>query len=155
VSDVEQCGFVAVLATTEGPKDYALLVTGASAVQRQITVAYDFYEAARPAWCAAVRSLRVSPGRAVHVNHTTLVRQTNYVLPSMPDMVARQDFWGQELPLQYSGVVPIKKGFTDGVRRISITGTQLALATSVAYADAVAAAVPDDHIRSVFSNDFH
>jgi len=134
VSNLGEYGFVAILSAEDTTiPDRSLVVVDADPDTKKVIVSYDFYEPIQPAWIQSVHSFRVSPGRAIHINHTTLDQQANYCLSSMPDLIARQQFWGQELPLRYSGVVPVNQGFVENIKTISITGTQIVLATSVTY----------------------
>lgn len=81
----------------------------------------------------SMKSFRLSPGRAITINHTTLTNTSNYCHANMADILCRQQYWGQELPMTLTSVVPIQQGFSENVRSISITGNTLNLNTSITY----------------------
>lgn len=82
---------------------------------------------------ASMKRFRLSPGRAVNINHTTLTNTSNYCIANMADLIGRQKYWGQELPMTYTSVVPIQQGFSENIRSIAITGNTLNLDTSLVY----------------------
>ena len=99
-----------------------------------VTLSKDYYESSVPSWISTSKSFRIVPGRAIHLNHTTLGNgNQNYCLPCMPDLITKQRFWGQEMPLSYGNVVPIQNGVVEGIRSIATTGTAINLNGSVAY----------------------
>ncbi len=111
----------------------SFLIVDAEKASKKIVFMKDFYEIVQPDWTTKMKSLRISPGRAIHINHTTLTNANNYIMPVMPDLVCRQEFWGQDMPLQYNNVVPIQQNFTENIRSIAINGTVTTFDTDIAY----------------------
>ena len=104
-----------------------------------VILSKDYYESTVPAWISTSKSFRIVPGRAIHLNHTTLTNgNSNYCHPCMTDLITKQQFWGQEIPLTYSDVVPIQNGFVDTIQSISTTGVAETLTASVVYEHALA-----------------
>lgn len=79
------------------------LVVAATATT--VTVEMDAYETLTFGDLDGARCA-LAVGRAVHVNKADLTSDTVY--PSMPDLLYRQNYWGQDLPMKMYGVVPMK-----------------------------------------------
>lgn len=133
IESLAEEGFVASIQDSEGTS-HLLKIVDVVEDEKKVILAKDFYETVEPTWIVNSKYFRIIPGRSINLNHTTLSNgNQNYCLPCMPDLVTKQRFWGQEIPLSYSNVVPIQSGVVEGIRSITTSGTGINLNASIVY----------------------